>query len=425
MEKTKKLTLFSYLLQTILVVVPLAIISGIIVGYIVGLKSLLLVACFAVDGLLIAVLAVLKNYRVFIKPSYEMAVKIESVSLGDLSQRVSVNNKSSMARLQAAFNNMVDGFSLIINKIQQSVEHIGGLSSELKSITEQNNQALDQISGVVSENETDFNKQFYAVSETTAAVKQVLAGMQQIAEGSAVTSELTGQTVEATESGKRAVEKAINQMASIGKSTKFVQEAISKLSVSSNKINEIIEVINSIAAQTNLLALNAAIEAARAGESGRGFAVVAEEVRGLAEKSQDATKQITGLILENQENINNAVTLMAKEVQDIAIGIETVNTAGSSFSEITSKMQCVVSNGQEISANIQEIVPAMKHINNSMEEFERVNKDTVNRGGMMADTVKDQFSAMKEIVASSEELSLMAQDLQFIIDKFNLSKAKS
>lgn len=422
MEKTKQLTLFGYVAQTALVVVPLAILGGIGIGYIVGVITVPFITSFGIIALLISIISAMKNYKLFIKPSYDMAMKFESVSIGDLSQTVEVNKKSSLAKVQTAFNNMTESFSLIINKMQASVEHIAALSGELTAITQQNNKDMEQVSGVMTQNEMDFSKQQIAVSETITAIKQVLEGMQHIAEGTEVTSGLTNETATTAEAGKKAIEKAVNQMDSIGENTKRVQDAISKLAVSSDKINEIIEVINSIAEQTNLLALNAAIEAARAGEAGRGFAVVAEEVRKLAEQSKGATEQITDLIHENQARIDDAVTLMESEAKDIIVGIETVNIAGESFGHITNKIQYVVANGQEISLSVQEILPSIEHISKSMDDFEKTNISSVQRGELITNAIKGQFTSMKEIAGSSETLSTMAQDLQLLIDKFDIKK---
>lgn len=422
MEKTKQLTLFGYVAQTALVVVPLAILGGIGIGYIVGVITVPFITSFGIIALLISIISAMKNYKLFIKPSYDMAMKFESVSIGDLSQTVEVNKRSSLAKVQTAFNNMTESFSLIINKMQASVEHIAALSGELTAITQQNNKDMEQVSGVMTQNEMDFSKQQIAVSETIIAIKQVLEGMQHIAEGTEVTSGLTNETAATAEDGKKAIQKAVNQMDSIGENTKRVQDAISKLAVSSDKINEIIEVINSIAEQTNLLALNAAIEAARAGEAGRGFAVVAEEVRKLAEQSKGATEQITDLIHENQARIDDAVTLMESEAKDIIVGIETVNIAGESFGHITNKIQYVVANGQEISLSVQEILPSIEHISKSMDDFEKTNISSVQRGELITNAIKGQFTSMKEIAGSSETLSTMAQDLQLLIDKFDIKK---
>ncbi len=109
------------------------------------------------------------------------------------------------------------------------------------------------------------------------------------------------------EQGQQAVEQAIDKMQQIGQGSEAVEKAISELANGSNEINEIVELISTIAGQTDLLALNAAIEAARAGEHGRGFAVVAEEVRKLAEESNQAARQIGALIQRNQANMEQAV----------------------------------------------------------------------------------------------------------------------
>ena len=125
-----------------------------------------------------------------------------------------------------------------------------------------------------------------------------------------------------------------------------------------------------------MLALNAAIEAARAGDQGRGFAVVAEEVRKLAEKSREATTQIATLINQNHSNIGLAVTAMEDGVNNVKVGIEVVNVAGQSFSEIAKLIDNVSAQMEEISATIQQIASGNQQIVTSVKQVDVISKET-------------------------------------------------
>ena len=136
------------------------------------------------------------------------------------------------------------------------------------------------------------------------------AGIQQVAVNANAVSGMADKTTNAASQGDKAVDAAINQMKNIERSVSSSAQVVAKLGERSKEIGQIVDAISGIAGQTNLLALNAAIEAARAGEQGRGFAVVAEEVRKLAEQSQEAAKQIANLISEIQTETDSAVVAM-------------------------------------------------------------------------------------------------------------------
>ena len=220
--------------------------------------------------------------------------------------------------------------------------------------------------------------------------------------------------------GEDAIKKAVSQMQTIATKTKETSEVIGELEEKSKKIGQIVDVIASIAGQTNLLALNAAIEAARAGEAGRGFAVVAEEVRKLAEQSQDAAKRITDLINEVQSRTNNAVNFMNEGKKEVDAGSEVVAGAGQSFDQILTMVRTMAKEVHEISASLEEISSGAQKVVFSVEEIDRESKGTSEKTQTISAAAEEQSASVEEIASASEHLAQMAEGLQKEVQKFKI-----
>ncbi|MFW5687062.1 MAG: methyl-accepting chemotaxis protein, partial [Halanaerobium sp.] len=188
----------------------------------------------------------------------------------------------------------------------------------------------------------------------------------------------------------------------------------------SNKIGEIVELINNIAAQTNLLALNAAIEAARAGEAGRGFSVVADEIRQLAEESEDATNQIGGLVREIQSGVGDAVTRMDATEEVVNGSVSAIRNTGKSFEEINSAALRLRDLIENINERSEKVSTNGKDVEATIREIASVSEEAASNAEEVAAASEEQSASTEEIVSASEDLTRMAVDLTDVINKFNL-----
>lgn len=209
-------------------------------------------------------------------------------------------------------------------------------------------------------------------------------------------------------------------MISIWKTVDNSAQVVAELGERSKEIEQIVEAISGIASQTNLLALNAAIEAARAGEQGRGFAVVAEEVRKLAEQSQEAAKQIAKLISDIQGKTGEAVTAMVNGTQEVRRGTEVVDQAGRAFKDINGHVQEVAGIAQGTADGLIRLTAESQQILEGILDVKRTSQEISGQTQTISAASEEQSASVEEIAHSSQHLANLADQLQIIVAKFNL-----
>ncbi len=244
----------------------------------------------------------------------------------DLVARVPESN-DELGQMAAQFNGMLAEFQRILHEINQGVSSMAAATEELTAVTEQARSGVER-----QRSETD---------QVATAMQEMSASMHEVARNTGSVSEAVGEATQESSEGQLVVGKAIDAIHALaGKIDKGV-EVIDKLSTDSQDIGSVMDVILGIAEQTNLLALNAAIEAARAGEQGRGFAVVADEVRTLAQRTQESTAEIQRTIERLQAGAERAVTVMDEGKQCAEIGVKAASSANESLNAINNSINTI------------------------------------------------------------------------------------
>jgi len=195
---------------------------------------------------------------------------------------------------------------------------------------------------------------------------------------------------------------------------------VTALGERSSEIGQIVDTISSISEQTNLLALNAAIEAARAGEHGRGFAVVADEVRKLAESSQEAAHRISALIEETRRDTDNAVAGMQAGSEEVRVGTENIMSMGESFRKIIEIVENVSGQVQEISTAISGMAVSGQEIVGHIRTIGESSRSAAEEAETVSAATEEQSASVQEIAHASNELAKMAMDLQKEVQKFKV-----
>ncbi|WP_144352686.1 methyl-accepting chemotaxis protein [Sporomusa termitida] len=367
-------------------------------------------------GIIIGFLAA----RSISRPVNALAVAARKVAAGDLTENVKIERQDEIGQLASAFNTMVLQLKDLIRQVTINAEQVAAASEELTANAEQSAQASNQIATAITDVAAGATAQMEAANETSAVVEQMAAGIQQIAANANQVSDQSAQAADKAKNGDQEVGKAVSQMKQIEDTVNTSARVVVKLGERSREIGQIVDTISGIAGQTNLLALNAAIEAARAGEQGRGFAVVAEEVRKLAEQSQEAAKKIAELIGEIQGDTEKAVVAMNEGTQEVRQGTEVVNAAGSAFKDIMAVVDQVSDQVKEISAAIQQMATGSQQIVASVKKIDDLSKKSAGESQGVSAATEEQLASMEEIATSSQALASLAQDLQTAVTKFRV-----
>jgi methyl-accepting chemotaxis protein len=355
------------------------------------------------------------------RPVREVAVTASQIAEGDLSVRqVEYNSDDEIGQLAKSFNKMAANLKNVIHQVAVSAEQVAASSEELTSSAEHSAHSVVQVAATISDVAAGADVLRQNISDTANNVERITAGIQQIAANANSVADVTEQTALAAQNGGQAVAAAIRQMGIIDNTVTQSAEVVTKLGDRSDEIGQIVNTIASIAGQTNLLALNAAIEAARAGEQGRGFAVVAEEVRKLAEQSQDAAKQIAHLIHEIQAETGSAVNAMKNGTREVNVGADVVNSAGMAFKDISRLIGEVSGQVKDISNAIKEIANGSQSLATVIRDIEAVGQKTSSQTQTVSAATQEQAASMQQIASSSEALATLASELQESVAKFRL-----
>ncbi len=320
-------------------------------------------------------LSVLFGYlisQVIAKPLRKVVQLVAKVAEGDLRQTVNHGTKDEIGILSESIDQMV------LN-LRQLASSIIGHSHNLSA-------AAEQISSSTEEIASGNTTQASSAQTISELFKELSAAIHSVAHNTEQASSLSEATMKIAGEGNEIIRSSMESM-------NEVSGKMSRLENDSQRIGEIIEVIEDIADQTNLLALNAAIEAARAGEQGRGFAVVADEVRKLAERSGEATKQITGIIRGMQDNTR----LSVKAVEE---SVDLSKKTGESFRQIANMVN-------EAGQKVTEIAAA--------------SEEQAAQASTVLDSVENISAATEEGAAASQETAATAQSMAHLAEQLQTS----
>ena len=383
-----------------------------------GVKTTTLIALIIVVVLSVITLVLLLRS---IKNSVDTILEgARHIAAGDLRSKIMLDGDDEFAHIAHQFNTMVESMQKMIRKIKATATDVAGSSEELTANANQSAQVTQNVAQSITEVAEAAEKQMSIVTKSSETIDDFQRGLEEVITNQRHAREQTQATAQKATEGNSFVQSTVEQMNSIAQTVQQTGEIVGKLGERSKEIGNIVEIISNISGQTNLLALNAAIEAARAGEHGRGFAVVAEEVRKLAEESQNASQKISELIQSIQEETNQAVASMEEGRREAEKGKENVTATGESFSEILTMIGDVKKASLAVSERVLQLRENMGSIVDGMGEVDTSAKGIGSESQNVSAATEEQAAGMEEIASSSRSLANMANDLQTETDKFKV-----
>lgn len=357
----------------------------------------------------------------FASPIVMMKNEALLLAQGDLKERqVAIHSNDEIGQLAYAFREMSKNIRYLILQVQLQADTIAASSEQLTASTQQSAQAGNQVAISITEIAQGTERQSVAITNMAAVAEEIAVSVGTVANTGKMIAETANGSTKETERGHQAIGQAMTQMKQINQGSESVGRVIGELAKGSQEISEIVSLIASIAGQTNLLALNAAIEAARAGEQGRGFAVVAEEVRKLAEGSNQAAKQIANLIKRNEIDMNEAIVATRMNSDAVDAGIHVVGIAGNVFKEIASSVVHLSDQIYEISDSIEQIAVGSQGLAETISHIDRESKANSAETLTISAVSEEQSASMQEVASASQVLANISCELQHIIIKFKV-----
>nr|WP_319555835.1 methyl-accepting chemotaxis protein [uncultured Vibrio sp.] len=317
---------------------------------------------------------------------------LESLTEGDMTQRIDVRYKNEFSRVSGHINSLADSLHNILVKLNDASENLASTAAT-------NEQTSSLAQG-------QLNSQREQTANVATAMTEMSHSVQEVAQNAQSSLEMVQRVESASEEGRNTMSGNISTINQLETRLHESVSAVSELQKMSGQIGSILDVIRNIAEQTNLLALNAAIEAARAGDQGRGFAVVADEVRVLASRTTESTTEIESMISNLQSSSLSANHVIQSCMNDMEVSVEQASKANSSM--------------EEIQALIIEISQMSTHISQAAAEQSETSADIARSIEDISNIADKSYQAMSSIAQTSESLTNLAHQQNALVHRFKL-----
>ncbi|RUO66297.1 methyl-accepting chemotaxis sensory transducer with Cache sensor [Pseudidiomarina planktonica] len=345
---------------------------------------------FMVGGVVAVVLLFSWLLRILLRPMYRLnaAVKDLAEGEGDLTFRLPVETEDEFGELSGSMNTFLEKIHHAISEVNQAALQV---EANVKDMTDATQRSL-----------TVSDQQSARTNAVATAINQLNASSSEIAENASSASAQASHGTKMSAASRQALQANIHAITELSDKMEASSAAIAKLDDNTRNIEQILEVIKGVTEQTNLLALNAAIEAARAGEAGRGFAVVADEVRGLAQRTQDSAQEIENMIEVLQKGTQDVVDVISQSQQTSESCVKTAHEAEEHMQDVDTAIAEMDSVNHSVASATEEQTTVIKTLDNDIHDISDLNQQGIQN-------LRDTNAACTALQEQFERLEAMVQ----------------
>ena len=350
-------------------------------------------ATVLIIGAVVCILMIVFFPGMITNPLRELLQRIRDIAdgEGDLTQRVAVHSNDELGELSRAVNAFLEQLQTLIRQVAESTLQVAS--------------AAEEMSAIASGQEKLVNEQYMAVDQVSTAATEMSAAIHEVADNAHSTADAAREADRQGHAASDVVSATMNDLRRLAADVEEAAGVINNLEQDTDKIGGVLSVIEGIAEQTNLLALNAAIEAARAGEQGRGFAVVADEVRALAARTQDSTRDIQQMIQKLQSGTGQAVAVMQRGAELAGQSVEKAGATETSLNETSASVMRINDMAAQIAAACEEQsqttediarnISGIRDLSNQAAQSSQESRDASNALARLASTLQAQVGRFK------------------------------
>lgn len=339
---------------------------------------------------------------------------------GDLTKRLSIKSKDEFGQIATSTNVLIESIAGLIKNVRSLSDNVSTSGQQLNAAAQENAITIQQIANSTSEIAASSDQTIRSMENASNQMSLLEETTIAVTEDALLLRDTSTKMKKAARDGHTSVQQSAASMMQIEETIANTNDTVTGLGESSKQITSIIATITQIAQQTNLLALNAAIEAARAGEHGKGFAVVADEVRKLAEQSQNAAKEVSVIVHTIQNEIAMIVNQNQEGVNTVIQGVEVTNLTLAAFDNILEQTEKTIATISDMAEKIAQNETVSKEVMNSFIEVNSMAEHTAHQADQSAAAAEQGSASIQEISASSEELSRQADSLRDVVLQFKI-----